>query len=85
MLIGNLFQLHEDSHDRRGRAGGRHLIIIISLFMTSEIMFYIIVDGSKSCHINVRSIIVNKMVIHLFLVYGAETSMSLTTALAVVK
>ena len=32
VLIGKLFQLHEDSHDRKG---GRHLIIIISLFMTS--------------------------------------------------
>ena len=29
VLIGNLFQLHEDSHDRRGRAASHYHYLII--------------------------------------------------------
>ena len=50
VLIGNLFQLHENSHDRRGRAASHyHYLIIYDIGN-----YVIIVDGSKSCQYHVR-------------------------------
>ena len=50
VLIGNLFQLHEDSHDRRGRAAFYyHYLIIYDIWN-----YVLIVDGSKNCQYHVR-------------------------------
>ena len=49
VLFVNLFQLHEDSHDRRGRAASHYHYLIIHLKLCS------ISGCSKSCNIYVAS------------------------------